>query len=76
MLRRPIEFALYANGAAMSVQPHPEFTPAFAHVCCELREGKAPDALVASAKASLEQPLDHADLGRAIARFLATPRKG
>jgi len=66
---------LYANGAAMSVQPHPEFTPAFAHVCCELREGKAPDALVASAKASLEQPLDHADLGRAIARFLATPRK-
>jgi len=67
---------LYANGAAMSVQPHPEFTPAFAHVCCELREGKAPDALVASAKASLEQPLDHADLGRAIARFLATPRKG
>ena len=66
---------LYANGAAMSVQPHPEFTPAFAHVCCELREGKAPDPLVASAKASLEQPLDHADLGRAIARFLATPRK-
>ena len=27
---------LYANGAAMSVQPHPEFTPAFAH--CLLRE--------------------------------------
>ena len=63
------------NGAAMSVQPHPEFTAAFAHVCCELREGKAPDTLVASAKASLEQPLDHADLGRAIARFLARPRK-
>jgi len=66
---------LYANGTALSVQPHPEFTPAFAHVCCELREGKAPDALVASAKASLEQPLDHADLGSAIARFLAKPRR-
>ena len=26
---------LYANGATLSVQPHPEFTPAFAHVCCE-----------------------------------------
>jgi GMP synthase-like glutamine amidotransferase len=66
---------LYANGTAMSVQPHPEFTAAFAHVCCELREGKAPDTLVASAKASLQQPLDHAALGRAIARFLAKPRK-
>jgi len=66
---------LYANGTAMSVQPHPEFTAAFAHICCELREGKAPETLVASAKASLQQPLDHADLGRAIARFLAKPRK-
>ena len=66
---------LYANGAAMSVQPHPEFTAAFAHICCELREGKAPETLVASAKASLQQPLDHADLGRAIARFLARRRR-
>ena len=67
---------LYANGAAMSVQPHPEFTAAFADWCCE-KAGKsgAPAPLVASAKASLEQPRDHADLGRAIARFLAKPRK-
>ena len=51
---------LYANGSAMSVQPHPEFTPAFADWCCEKagRNG-APAALVASARASLEQPLDH-----------------
>jgi len=68
---------LYANGSAMSVQPHPEFTPAFADWCCE-KAGRfgAPAPLVASAKASLEQPLNHADLGRAIARFLARPRKG
>ena len=66
---------LYENGTAMSVQPHPEFTPAFAHVCCELREGNAPETLVATAKASLAQPLDNANLGRAIARFLARPRK-
>jgi len=67
---------LYANGTAMSVQPHPEFTVAFADWCCEKasRNG-APEPLVASAKASLEQPLDHADLGRAIARFLARPRE-
>lgn len=64
---------LYANGAAMSVQPHPEFTAAFADWCCEKagRNG-APTTLVAEAKASLERPLDHADLGGAIARFLAT----
>jgi GMP synthase-like glutamine amidotransferase len=67
---------LYANGAAMSVQPHPEFTPAFADWCCEKagRNG-APAPLVASARASLEQPLDHSDLGGAIARFLARPHK-
>jgi GMP synthase-like glutamine amidotransferase len=66
---------LYENGATLSVQPHPEFTAAFAHLCCEIRQGSVPETLVATAKDSLEQPLDHADLGRAIARFLAKPRK-
>ena len=67
---------LYANGSAMSVQPHPEFTPAFADWCCE-KAGRfgAPAPLVASAKATLDQPLNHSDVGRAIARFLAAPRK-
>jgi len=66
---------LYGNGAAMSVQPHPEFTTAFADFCCEKAgQNGAPETLVASARASLDQPLDHADLGRAITRFLATPR--
>jgi GMP synthase-like glutamine amidotransferase len=67
---------LYANDSAMSVQPHPEFTVSFAHVCCEKAgQADAPESLVATARASLDQPLDHADLGRAIARFLARPRK-
>jgi GMP synthase-like glutamine amidotransferase len=67
---------LYANGTAMSVQPHPEFTAAFADWCCEKAgQNGAPEPLVASARASLQQPLDNADLGRAIARFLAAPRK-
>jgi GMP synthase-like glutamine amidotransferase len=67
---------LYANGTALSVQPHPEFTAAFGHICCEKAgEANAPPTLVAAAKASLEQPLDSADLGCAIARFLAKPRK-
>ncbi|MBA2397540.1 MAG: type 1 glutamine amidotransferase [Bradyrhizobium sp.] len=71
----PYAGLLYANGAAFSVQPHPEFTMPFAHICCEKAgEADAPAALVATAKASLEQPLDNANLGGAIARFLARPR--
>jgi GMP synthase-like glutamine amidotransferase len=67
---------LYENGTALSVQPHPEFTADFAYVCCEKAgQGGAPETLVATAKASLEQPLDNADLGRAITRFLVRSRK-
>jgi GMP synthase-like glutamine amidotransferase len=62
---------LYGNGAALSVQPHPEFSVGFAHLCCEMREGKAPDDVVARAKASLELPLESAVLGEAITRFLS-----
>jgi len=61
---------LYANGATLSVQPHPEFSVDFAYVCCAIREGKAPDDVVATAKASLELPLESAKLGAAITRFL------
>lgn len=66
---------LYANGTALSVQPHPEFTTAFADICCEKagRSG-APATLVATARASLQQPLDHAGLGCAITRFLGKSR--
>lgn len=62
---------LYANGATLTVQPHPEFDVEFAQVCCELRVGKAPDAVVATARESLAEPMDHAKLGGAITRFLA-----
>ncbi len=62
---------LYANDAALSVQPHPEFATGYAHACCCLREGEAPEAVVTAAKASLAQPVDNAALGRAMARFLA-----
>jgi GMP synthase-like glutamine amidotransferase len=61
---------LYGNGVAFSVQPHPEFDTGFAYVCCELREGHAPDASIAAAKASLSEPVDNARLGFAMARFL------
>jgi GMP synthase-like glutamine amidotransferase len=62
---------LYANGATLTVQPHPEFDLDFAQVCCELRDGKAPDDVVATARASLAEPMDNAKLGGVITRFLA-----
>lgn len=65
---------LYANGTTLSVQPHPEFDVEFAQVCCELRDGKAPDDVVATARDSLAQPLDSGKLGGAITRFLARRR--
>jgi GMP synthase-like glutamine amidotransferase len=61
---------LYGNGSALSVQPHPEFEAGFAHLCCDIRKGVAPDELVAQAKASLAEPVDNARLGGAITRFL------
>jgi hypothetical protein len=61
---------LYEGGTTLSVQPNPEFDVDFAKICCELREGKAPDAVVATAKASLAEPLDSAKLGGVITRFL------
>lgn len=61
---------LYGNGAALSVQPHPEFDTGFAHFCCDLRVGHAPETVVAQAKSSLAEPVDNARLGGAIARFL------
>jgi GMP synthase-like glutamine amidotransferase len=65
---------LFYGNSALSVQPHPEFDAGYARVCCELREGRAPDALVAEAKASLAEPVDNAVLGGAITRFLIRPR--
>jgi GMP synthase-like glutamine amidotransferase len=62
---------LYGNGTALSVQPHPEFSVSFAHLCCEMREGKAPDGVVAAAKASLGLPLENARMGETITRFLS-----
>jgi len=61
---------LYANGTTLSVQPHPEFTVDYADALCDLRRGRAPGDVVAAAKASLTEPLDHARLGGVIARFL------
>ncbi len=61
---------LYANGATLSVQPHPEFELGYALALCDLHQAHAPEAVVATARASLAEPLEHARLGGAITRFL------
>ncbi|KWV52252.1 glutamine amidotransferase [Bradyrhizobium macuxiense] len=65
---------LYANGTTLSVQPHPEFTVDYADALCDLHHGRAPDDVIATAKASLAEPLDHARLGGAVTRFLTERR--
>ncbi|MFB9262483.1 gamma-glutamyl-gamma-aminobutyrate hydrolase family protein [Bradyrhizobium erythrophlei] len=61
---------LYANGTTLSVQPHPEFELGYALALCDLHQDHAPEAVIATARASLAEPLEHARLGSAITRFL------
>ena len=59
----------YRNGAALSVQPHPEFDDDYALTLAELRRGQAPDKTVDTAVASMITPSDSPVLCDAIARF-------
>jgi GMP synthase-like glutamine amidotransferase len=59
----------YRNGAAMSVQPHPEFTDDYTIALAELRRGKAPDNVVETAVSSIATPSQSADLAGYIGQF-------
>lgn len=59
----------YRNGAALSFQPHPEFDDDYTLALAELRRGKAPDAVVDAAIASVERKSDSADVARYIGAF-------
>jgi GMP synthase-like glutamine amidotransferase len=59
----------YRNGAALSFQPHPEFLDDYTVALAELRRGKAPDALVDKAVASVATPSDSADVAGYIGQF-------
>ncbi len=61
---------LYRNGAAISLQPHPEFDDDYARALAQLRRGRAPDAVVDAALASLSTPSHSADVSRYLAAFL------
>lgn len=59
----------YRNGAALSFQPHPEFLDDYTIALAELRRGKAPDAVVDKAVASVATPSDSRDVAGYIGQF-------
>ena len=59
----------YRNGAALSVQPHPEFADDYTLALAELRRGKAPDAVVDKAVASIATPSHSKDMAGYIGQF-------
>jgi GMP synthase-like glutamine amidotransferase len=61
---------VYRNGAAMSLQPHPEFDDDYTLALADLRRGKAPDPVIDTAIASLATPSDSAETARYLTRFL------
>jgi len=60
----------YRNGAAMSLQPHPEFEDDYTVALAELRRGKAPDKVVDSAVQSISRPSDSREMAGYLGAFL------
>ncbi len=62
---------VYRNGAAISLQPHPEFEDPYVLALAELRRGKAPDALIDTALASVSRPSQSREVAGYLAAFLS-----
>jgi GMP synthase-like glutamine amidotransferase len=61
---------VYRNGAAISLQPHPEFDDEYTLALAELRRGRAPDAVIDSAIASMSAASHSRDVAGYLAAFL------
>lgn len=61
---------LYRNGAAISLQPHPEFSDDYALALAELRRGRVPGDVVDAAIASFSRRSDSVATARYLAAFL------
>jgi GMP synthase-like glutamine amidotransferase len=59
----------YANGAALSFQPHPEFDDEYTLALAELRRGKAPDEVIDNAFASVAAPSHSRDVAGYVGAF-------
>lgn len=61
---------VYRNGAAISLQPHPEFDDAYTIALAELRRGTAPDEVVDGAVGSLATASDSRETAGYVGAFL------
>jgi GMP synthase-like glutamine amidotransferase len=61
---------IYRNGAAMSLQPHPEFEDDYTLALAEMRRGKAPDEVIETALSSVSRKSDSAEIAGYLAEFL------
>jgi GMP synthase-like glutamine amidotransferase len=61
---------VYRNGAAISLQPHPEFEDDYTIALAELRRGKAPDELIDTAVRSVARASDSAEMAGYLGAFL------
>ncbi|MEG6508942.1 type 1 glutamine amidotransferase [Methyloligella sp. 2.7D] len=72
------DFCRYAvlryGDKALTMQPHPEFTPEFSRVLLEARGKTLPREIAERADASFDSPLDRAAAAETIANFLARKR--
>ena len=60
----------YRNGAAMSLQPHPEFDDDYTVALAQLRRGKTSDAVIDTAIASVARPSDSHEMAGYLGAFL------
>lgn len=66
---------IYNNGAALSLQPHPEFETPYSKALCDLRLGKGfNQQRVDKAKSTLDEPMDNLDAARMIVDYLKAAR--
>jgi GMP synthase-like glutamine amidotransferase len=61
---------IYRNGAAISLQPHPEFDDSYTLALAELRRGKAADAVIDAARASMSVPSQSREVAGYLGEFL------
>ena len=61
---------LYRNGAAISVQPHPEFEDDYAVALAHLKKGRTSDDTIAAAIASMGRASDSSEVAGYIGAFL------
>lgn len=66
----------YANGSTFSVQPHPEFTPAYLRALLNFRADKFPDPMRSVALGRLEEDFDSIKMASQLAQKFAALRPG